>query len=189
MIGTVLGDGYLEPHGRGVRLQVIHSSAQEAYIRWKYEELSSLLPSPMYFYKNGKYSFWRFVTRSHPFLEELRKIFYINRKKHIPDNIGKYLNNPLSLAVWFMDDGTCDKRQGSILFETQCFCREDIEKLKECLVTNFKLNTSIHKSGKNRGLRLYLSVKEARKFRDIVEPFVLSEMKYKLPYTPVTTSS
>jgi hypothetical protein len=26
LIGIVLGDGYLEPHGRGVRLQVIHSA-------------------------------------------------------------------------------------------------------------------------------------------------------------------
>jgi hypothetical protein len=181
IIGTVLGDGYLEPHGRGVRLQIVHSSAQEAYIRWKYSKLISLLPSPMYYYRNGKYSFWRFITRSHPYLAELRKIFYIDGKKRIPDDIDKYLNNRLSLSVWFMDDGTCDKRQGSLLFETQCFCLQDIEKLQACIATNFNLNATIHKSGKGRGLRLYLSVKESRKFRKMVEPFILPEMKYKLP--------
>ncbi len=87
-----------------------------------------------------------------------------------------------------MDDGTCDKRQGSILFETQCFCLRDIEKLRKCLVDNFGLNATIHKSGKGRGLRLYLSVKEALKFKSIIESFVLPEMRYKLPCTPVTTS-
>ena len=187
VIGTVLGDGYLEQHGKGVRLQVVHCVAQKFYAQWKHEELYLLSPSPMYFY-DGKYPFWRFVTRSHPFLEEFRRIFYINGKKCIPDDINRYLNNPLTLAVWFMDDGTCDKRQGSILFETQCFCQQDIEKLKDCLAVNFGLNATFHKSGKGRGFRLYLSVKEALKFKGIVEPFVLPKMRYKLPCTPVTTS-
>ncbi len=97
VIGTVLGDGYLEQHGKGVRLQVVHCVAQEPYVKWKHSELSVLLPSPMYLY-NGKYPFWRFVTRSHPFLEKLRQIFYVNRKKRIPNDIGKYLDNPVSIS-------------------------------------------------------------------------------------------
>jgi hypothetical protein len=36
LIGIVLGDGYLEPHGRGVRLQVIHSARYKAYVEWKH---------------------------------------------------------------------------------------------------------------------------------------------------------
>ncbi len=179
--GAVLGDGYLEPHGRGVRLQVLHSAKQKAYVEWKHKELASLDPGPLYFYAKTQYPFWRFLTKPHPYLAELRESFYVEGKKVVPDKILELLDTPQSLAVWFMDDGTLDKRQGSILFETQCFSVEDIEKLKMCLQVNFGIQSSPCKSGKGRGLRLYVPVAEARKLRAIIEPHVIDQMRYKLP--------
>lgn len=44
LIGTVLGDGYLEPHGRGARLQVNHSVRLKAYVL---PELRYKLPFPV----------------------------------------------------------------------------------------------------------------------------------------------
>lgn len=181
LIGTVLGDGRLERHGQGVRLAVNHAAAQKAYIQWKHQELLSLRPSPLHFHSGGRYPFWRFVTGTHPLLEELWRLFYVDGRKRVPEEIDRLLTSPKALAVWFMDDGTCDKRQGSVLFETQGFLLEDIERLQRCLESNFQLDTVVHRSGRGRGLRLYLPVREAHKMALLIQPFVLPEMRYKLP--------
>jgi hypothetical protein len=179
--GTVLGDGYLEPHGRGVRLQVVHSAAFKAYAEWKHQELALLRPGPLYYYAKAKYPFWRFVTRSHPYLIELREVFYCEGKKIIPDQISDLISTPQSLAVWFMDDGTLSKESGAMMFETQAFSFEDIEKLRHCLWMNFGFQSRPHHSGRGRGLRLYVPVAEARKLSQIIEPYVIACMRYKLP--------
>jgi LAGLIDADG DNA endonuclease family protein len=181
LIGTVLGDGYLEPHGRGIRLQVNHSERFKAYVEWKRMEFLELRPSPLHRSDNDGYPFWRFVTRSHPYLAELRGMFYVSSTKIVPKTIGALLTHPKSLAVWFMDDGTCDRRQGSVLFETQSFGPDDIRRLKAVLHDNFGVLTTEHRSGVGRGLRLYASVKETRKLVKIIEPYVLPELRYKLP--------
>jgi hypothetical protein len=187
--GTMLGDGYLEPHGKGVRLQVVHSVNQREYIEWKHKELASLHPGPLYYYAKAKYPFWRFVTKSHPYLIMLRELFYPSGKKIVPDCIMELIREPQSLAVWFMDDGTVDKRRGSVLFETQSFSIEDIEKLQYCLQVNFDIQSKPIKSGNGRGLRLYVSIAESRKLKTIIEPYVISQMRYKLPSVPVTTEA
>lgn len=181
LLGIVLGDGYLEPHGKGVRLQVNHAERFAFYVKWKREALHELIPGALHRNHNNGYPFWRFVTKSHPDLAELRRLFYVDGKKIIPDNIQEMLVHPQSLAVWFMDDGTCDKRQGSMLFETQCFDASDVERLRETLQTNFDVGTKAHRCGVGRkGCRLYVSVAEAKKLRKIIAPYVLPEMRYKL---------
>lgn len=186
LIGIVLGDGYLEPHGRGIRLQVNHAERHKAYVEWKRQELIELKPSPLHRHDNGGYPFWRFVTRSHPYLAELRELFYVGRTKVVPETVGILLTHPKSLAVWFMDDGTCDRRQGSVLFETQSFRPDDLERLQAVLSDNFGIRSAVHRSGVRRGSRLYVTVAEARKLAEIIEPYVLPELRYKLPF-PVTT--
>ncbi len=186
LIGIVLGDGYLEPHGRGIRLQVNHSARFKPYVEWKRQELLELGPSPLHYNDNEGYPFWRFVTRCHPYLAELRRVFYPSKKKIVPETIGELLTHPKSLAVWFMDDGTCDRRQGSVLFETQCFGPDGLDRLKDVLLDTFGVKATVHRSGVGRGQRLYITVAEARKLATIVDPFVLPELRYKLPF-PVTT--
>lgn len=175
----VLGDGYLEKHGRGIRLQIKHSQRFKEYVEWKHRMLNDLSPSPIY-YGEAKYPFYRFVTKRHPYLEELYKKFYRNKIKIIPRDTKVFLNTPQALAVYFMDDATVDKRRGAVLFETQSFPDSQIIRLAKCLFANFNLQAVIHKSGRNRGKRLYLTVREAKKLREIIKPHILNCMKYKL---------
>ncbi len=186
LIGTVLGDGYLEPHGRGIRLQVNHAARYKSYVAWKHQELLELRPGPLHHHDNGGYPFWRFVTRCHPYLTELRRLFYVSGKKVVPETIRTLLTHPKSLAVWFMDDGTCDRRQGSILFETQCFGPDDLHRLRDVLRDNFGVKTAVHRSGVGRGQRLYVTVAEVKKVAELIGPYMLPELRYKLPF-PVTT--
>jgi len=163
---------------------VVHSAAHKAYAEWKHQELALLKPSPLYYYAKAKYPFWRFVTRSHPYLIELREVFYREGKKVVPDQIFDLIRTPQSLAVWFMDDGTLNKESSSVLLETQAFSLDEIERLRQCLWMNFRIQSHPVHSGRGRGLRLYVPVAEARKLSQIIEPHVIASMRYKLPMSP-----
>ncbi len=182
LIGTTLGDGYLEQHGRGVRLQVVHSVRFKEYIEWKHKQLRVLGCSPIHLCK-AEYPFFRFVTKIHCYLAELKRIFYCNKRKIIPDSISDLLKTPLALTVWYMDDATRGEgKYPAIKFETQILEEEDISKLKLCLQRNFEIQSAIHKSGKNRGLRLYIPAKGAVRLNNLIKPYILPCMEYKLPY-------
>ncbi len=180
LAAMVLGDGYLEPHGRGVRLQVNHSERYRDYVEWKREVLSAYQPSPIH-YCQARYPHWRFVTRTHPELTELRQVFYRDGVKRVPMEILSMLNTPRALAVYFMDDGTQDRRYGTLRLETQSYDREGIERIRECLETNFGIHSRIHRSGLRRGVRLYVSAKEAGTLDRLVRPYFVASMLYKLP--------
>ncbi len=187
LLGTVLGDGYLEPHGKGVRLHINHSERFKSYVDWKHQEFIGLQPSNPHWNKNNGYPSWHFVTRSHPDLISLRDLFYVNRRKVVPKAIKSLLTHPKSLAVWFMDDGTCDRKNRSFLLETQCFDDAGLELLQSTLYDNFGIMTTMHQSGKERkGKRLYVSVSDAQKMASLIEPHVLPVFRYKLGF-PVTT--
>ena len=141
--------------------------------------LRDFSPSPIYL-GYGKYLFYRFVTKGHPYLGGPYRKFYPDGIKIIPQDISTVLKTPPELAIYFMDDGTVDKRIGSMLFETQSFPEPQIHTLAKCLLDNFNLKAAVHKSGKKRGKRLYLAVREAKKLKNIIEPHVLNCMKYKL---------
>jgi LAGLIDADG DNA endonuclease family len=187
LLGTVLGDGYLEPHGKGVRLHINHSERFKSYVDWKHKEFSELQPCNPHRNENNGYPSWHFVTRSHPDLIQLRELFYVDGRKIVPETIKLLFTHPKSLAVWFMDDGTCDKDNGSFLLETQCFDEAGLERLQDVLRDNFGIVTRAHQCGRGRqGKRLYVSSSVARKMATLIESYILPVFGYKLGF-PVTT--
>ena len=106
IIGTILGDGYLRiiPKRKNAFLEVNHSFAQKDYVDWKYSILQSIVKSKPKLRKgNGQRIAYRFYTRCLSEITDLFKAFYRDGRKIIPDNLKI---NPLTLAVWYMDDGS-----------------------------------------------------------------------------------
>jgi len=109
LIGTLLGDGSLvaNAHGKNYRLQIEHQKKQKSYLEWKYRVFERWCLSPPKF--RVKTNSWYFRTISHPIFTEYRSLFYQAfyqaKKKIIPKEIETLLTNPVSLAVWYMDDG------------------------------------------------------------------------------------
>ena len=180
LTGTLLGDSFLENRNTKVRLAIKHSTKQFDYLTWKHKVLKPYEPGKITKVLDCQYPFAKFVTKTSSILNKWHETIYKDGRKCVPKHIKNLLSSPMSLAVWFMDDGTIDKRQGSILFETQSFYEDEINNLVSCLSCNFNLKATIHKSGKGRGLRIYLPVKEAKEFSKIVEPHVIKQMRYKL---------
>jgi len=185
--GTILGDGYLDvlSGGKLVRLQVLHSEKQAAYVKWKFRELKQIVRTPprqeivvdrRY---ATRYRRWRFYTLSHPALEKYHQLFYRDHKKIIPDSLPRLLKSPLALAVWYMDDGKRRPDCRGVYLDTICFLRREQNILIDILQRNFRIASRLHWNGD--GWHIYIPYPDSMRFRDIIEPHIIPSMRYKLP--------
>jgi hypothetical protein len=110
IIGCILGDGYLRqlPKRKNAFLEVNHSIKARAYVNWKYSVLKNICESQPEERKIDKRRGYRFFTKQHPQITELYRKFYEKGRKKIP---GGFQLTPLTLAVWFMDDGSRTKKE------------------------------------------------------------------------------
>jgi|SRR3989344_4474871 len=188
IIGTLLGDGCLEKNGRWTRLRLEHSHKQKSYLEWKYRELQSLvtgsvMPVHAYHKKNKSfYDSFRTYTRSDSALDLYRSKFYLNRKKIIPADLAVVLTHPLSLAIWFMDDGYKRSDCNALRFGTDSFTKDEQYILQSVLKNNFGIEVTVHKKGKY--WNLYIPERESKKFIALIERYVIPEFFYKIALTP-----
>lgn len=89
------------------------------------------------------------------------------------------LLSPLSLAVWYMDDGCWTGKK--IVISTESFKGESINTLQDTLLRQFNLDTVVGKNGK-----LVIRKKSHITFCHIIAKHIIPSMRYKLP-NPVTT--
>ncbi|MFN3977006.1 MAG: LAGLIDADG endonuclease [Aquificaceae bacterium] len=193
LIGTILGDGYLQKTGkRNARLKLEHSERQKDYIFWKYEELKNLMqdkPKRIERYNpiwKKSYVYYRCQSHSMPLLGRYKRYFYDEKgKKRIPENIEALLKAPLSLAVWYMDDGHYYPRDGVAYIYLPKYSEEDLQRLLRALEKNFDLKPKvIYKRGYPC---IYFPRQETEKLMEIIKPWMPDFMKYKTPPDPVTT--
>lgn len=184
--GLVLGDGFLSPETKREKfssLRLKYDDKYFSYVEWLHKELAPLGVSPIKIHTG--YHQHRFDTQSSTWLGKVRRLFYPNGKKLIPKTIKKLIVDPISVAVWYMDDGNFDFRSKyhcNASFATYCFSNDDCNVLKEVLLENFGIHTSIHKStmrGKEY-YRLYVLARSTTDFMTLVRPYVLNCFSHKV---------
>ncbi|MBI2035774.1 MAG: hypothetical protein HYT12_03810 [Candidatus Liptonbacteria bacterium] len=193
ILGTILGDGHLRKLKTGARLEINHSAKQKDFVFWKYQELKRFVfqkPRCIKIFdaRFGKtYEQWRFSTHLHDLFTESHALFYRKGgKKVVPKSIISLFTSPLSLAVWFMDDGGRRNDSYGLFLNSLSFTKKENEILQKCLRNNFSLDSRLH--WVQDGYRIYIPSKDAKRFCEVVYPFVIPSMTYKLSYNPVTTS-
>ena len=191
IIGSLLGDGHLEKRNRGIgtRIKFEQSNKNVEYLMWFHSYFSTRgycnINKPELkkrIRKNGEiyfhYSINTFTFFSFNLIHDM---FYMCSEgkyvKIIPHNIEQYLT-PLALAIWFMDDGSKLKKGAKIA--TNCFTYKELSQLCEILKNKFNLTVTIHSGGKNKGYTLYISSQSMTTFSNIVKPFMLPTLYYKL---------
>ena len=111
LIGTLLGDGCLAKHGRFHRLFVKHQLAQRSLAELKRDAFDGFVTMPLHQFDqrlaDRRYPCVQFVTRTSPVFSEWHQRFYSERQKVVPRDIAETIT-PLSVAIWFMDDGGAD---------------------------------------------------------------------------------
>lgn len=182
LLGHTLGDGHLVISQGSVNASgnMTQCLAQKEYFLWKYNILE---PLTNHKYREDKRwdkrteKYYYYITTSllsHPILTELYKITYINGVKELNrKNLERF--SAVSLATLFMDDGCIRKREGYEL-ATNCFSNESIAEFRAMLFYRFGLNSCTCKEHK-----IYiLQEKSARKFEELVSPYIIPSMRYKL---------
>ena len=187
IVGSLLGDAYLYPNGT---LQIEHSLKQASYVEWKYRVVESIAgKAPTIVERhdsrtNRVYRSMRFYTKAR--LKSYRETFYRDRRKIIPKDLDGLLD-PMGLSVWFMDDGGRGARTPrGLVFNTSCYSQEEQVALQSILLDKFGVEVSIHTVGS--GFQLYVRRSSFERFVSLVAPYIVPQMRYKLPIDPVTTS-
>ncbi len=185
LVGLMLGDGNLEFNGyRGARLQVKQSEERKEYVFWLYSQFAHITKTPPQQRQDTKQ--WYFGTRFFENFEEMRNSFYANRKKVVPANITELFQSPLTLAVWFMDDGRLDYRAKSHYayhISTDSFTEPEVEVLQKLLLERFGIMARTYLSlcrGKKYP-KLYIGKNGRDLFTKTVAPYILPCFRYKLP--------
>ncbi len=193
IFGSLLGDGSLKLHPgyANARFSFRHSIKQESYFQWKVGlcgEISSnssvFIQLPDGFSKNFKL---RYQSMALPSLTELYRLTHDKRKFKIRR---KWLNRmtDLSLAIWWLDDGSLTANYRKGVFATDGFDVDSIKKLARYLQVVWKINTHVGAINRVREDRTYqqyrlwiMSTEELKKLLRIVAPHIeIKDMLYKV---------
>jgi hypothetical protein len=184
LIGLLLGDGHLERQSGAVlaRLKIEHSVAQSAYVDWKFQEWRDWVRTPPRTRTRrnriGTTSLnVGFSTLSHVELEWFRLRFYVNHRKVVPKDLEL---SALSMAVWFMDDGSRKSNQCRGLYlNTQSFTEGEVELLRSVIRRDVGVETSVRKQ--KDGLQIYIPSSSVTELILYMHSEILPSMRYKLP--------
>jgi LAGLIDADG DNA endonuclease family len=187
IIGLLLGDGHLEKRTKGIgsRLIVEQTNRNIEYLIWIYQFFNEKgycnNKTPKLFKRikknNTIYFGFRFNTYTFSTLNWLHKLFYSdNHIKRLPLSFLYEYLNPMALALWFMGDGS--KLGVGFKIATNCFIRSELEELCNLFFIKFKINCSLQKN--NKDWIIYIKKNSAQDFSDLIEPYMLNSMKYKL---------
>ena len=186
LLGMILGDAYLQKTGsRNARIRLEHSEKQKEYLLWKglqFPEFFQGKPkrivrfNPVY---KKEYTYLRWQSNASPEIGLFRRKFYQEGKKIIPKDLSQSLTEPLSLAVWFMDDGYYYHRDKIAYIYIPNFSGEEAGILLKVLKDNFLLEAKL-KMKKRGNLVLVFSVHETQKLMNLIKPYIIPAMSYKI---------
>lgn len=186
VVGVLLGDACLESQNQGqtYRLKIEQSADHEAYVRHLRSVFDGwVLSGPRRRDKTSRLGTptvsWAFNTVSHGALRFFAQQFYLQGQKQVPKLIHRWLS-PRSLAYWFMDDGSMKSGQSkAVILNTQAFLLPDVQRLIDVLASHFQLAAKVRKQ--SDGHQIYVSGRSFERFCELVDPFLIPEMRYKLP--------
>lgn len=185
--GTLLGDSHAEfrINGNGTRISFYQEANHEEYLLWLHKKIALYgycnpkIPTiQSRLVKGGKL---RKIIRFHSFtytsFNAIHDNWYTNGIKKVPYNIEEYLT-PICLAVWIMDDGS---RVGyGLKLCTNSFTFKDTTRLSLVMNELYGIKSSVQSSGYPNQYHIYIWSDSMLKVRQLVKPYMVSSMLYKL---------
>ena len=186
VLGSLMGDGALSPtrSGHGARLRWGHGVKQAEYADWKASLFANVGTSRS---TNAKGAVFHDL-RPLPELAELREAVYVGGKKVLSEDYLKRLT-PLSLALWYMDDGCFTLRSKGQQARTAGgsgraeICVEAMHAGSRSRLVDYLADTwGIQAKLMERGGKAVLQfpTAETSKLQALIAPFVHPSMDYKL---------
>ena len=196
LLGTLLGDGFLQKRAKKARLRICHSYKQKEYVDWKYNQLQRLCERTHPPKKENRQfgTTYSFATQTEKSFIKYHSLFYekvslikpYRYRKKIDSQLLEYIKDPLSLAVWWLDDGSArlDSRSGRLA--THSFCLDEQKILKHILFQNFQIHSQIVRYISKNKFYYFLSIPAKNKsfdqLIDLISIYVqqIPSMNYKL---------
>lgn len=183
ILGSLLGDmniGKPRKHHPTCRLALVQSTKQKELFMKKVEILGEFMGtyrehSYLDSRTNNVYSTIRGNSKSHKVFNDIYNKLYINGVKTITQEYLDMIDHPIALAYWFMDDGS---NSGTIA--TNGFTEKEVCLLSNWLKNRFDITTTIRKS--KCGCVLYITMSSRVNFDELIFPYIIPSMKYKLKY-------
>ena len=197
IIGLMLGDASLQSQNKGktYRIKFEWGDKNKAYVLHVFNLFDEwLLSQP---HKKERLSpkgnlivNWGFQTFSHKAFNYLAELFLLDKggKKGISENLVQDHLTPKGLAYWFMDDGgkldyNKNSKNRSVVLNTHSFTDLEVENLCDQLSNKFELLCEV-RSNKNKKI-IVIKDTSYSKFYQLINTYLLEEMKYKLPKFPL----
>lgn len=177
LTGYLLGDGHIETwnNSQVARLKVEQGLVQKDFVDWLFDVFGEFVKTPPRLKEKSVY----FNTLSSSQFYVFHRIFYLNGKKIIPNDLNLLLT-PISLAIWFMGDGSVKSNEtNGRIINTHAFSEAEVNKICLLLKEKFSLQASIRRQ--KDGLQIYISAKSAIIFKDLIAKHLLPSFYYKLP--------
>ena len=193
ILGSLLGDGSLavNPKYKNPRFSFRHSTKQKEYFFWKVGMLREISGESCYWLQGSKKkpdgwgtAKYRFQSKALSCLTEIYNLTHkrvSGTKVHVTRT---WLNqlSPLSLAIWWQDDGSLvsDSRQGVIC--TDGFSLKEVEIIHQYFKKVLSIETKIGQISSQDKYRIWIrSSEELKKFLRIIIPHVfVKSMLYKI---------
>jgi len=189
ILGGLMGDGALSRtrSGHGARYRFDHCVKQAEYCDWKGSHFANIGACRSVRASDGVVAV---DVKPLPELAELRRAVYLGGKKVFSDGYLKQLT-PLSLAIWYMDDGAFSLRAKGLQERTKDgsgrseICVEAMEpttraRLVAYLTDTWGIHAKLVSSGAARKAVLVFAKDETAKLHALIASFVHPSMQYKL---------
>lgn len=182
IVGSTLGDGYIRQREENCNFRVGHSRLQEKYLLWKYSILKEFtLSGPKWNIRNINNHLVKtleLATATHKVFNYYRKLFYKKNIKKVTREVLNLLTSR-SLAIWLCDDGCYAKKQGYIILCTNSYSLKEHKIMKRYFEEIWNLSPTV---GFRDNKYYYLRFKQddTKKLVEIVRPFILESMRYKI---------
>lgn len=178
-----------------------HCIEQKDYVLWLFEEMKTVasinsLKEITQFderYQTSRVS-CRFYTHANTDLENIIAEFYKDGIKKVSSEILSKLT-PLSIAVWYMDDGVTDFNYRNIskyetdcsptyMFCTQSFSKEECEMICSWFFDVYGISAGLTEKMSKGGIKYMVTIdkKSNASFVDLISSFILPVFRYKIDY-------
>jgi recombination protein RecA len=196
VLGGLMGDAALSPSrtagSLGTRFRMVHRSEDVEYLDWKASMFGNIGQSRSTNSRGAAFV----ELRPMPELAELRQAVYLgdgylgDGKKHLSWDYLKALS-PLSIAAWYMDDGSFSPRAGGLQARAEdgsgCseICVEAMsagsrQRLVEYLAGTYDLHPTLGLRGARLEAVLNFSEDETATLHELIARYVHPCMQYKL---------
>lgn len=183
MYGSVLGDAYLRSSSKkSWSLTFSHGEKQLEYLKWKLNIYDKFVTTKKFGTMNrdfhGNATVYSFATISHPDITSAYHLTHPNGIKLVTDDWLELLS-PLSLAVWYMDDGSLNKRYGTIVMSTNAYSLNELDLMIHWFEKKHNIHAKLEKR-RNDQYALRINASESKLFRSIISDYIPKCMSYKL---------